>query len=136
MDRRAFVAGTLVCLTAPLAAEAQPGGKVPRVGWVWVGRSGDSSELAGFRRGLRELGYIEGQNVVVEYRFGEGVTDRLPDLIGELLRLNVDVLVTLGTLLHVRPSVRRRRSRSYPKLATRSGRVSWRASRDRAGTSP
>jgi ABC-type uncharacterized transport system substrate-binding protein len=99
MNRAVFaITFALILLAAPLAAEAQPGGKVPRVGWVWVGRSGwDSSEVAGFRRGLRELGYIEGQNIIVEYRFGEGVPDQLPSLVGELLQLNVDVLVTLGT---------------------------------------
>jgi putative tryptophan/tyrosine transport system substrate-binding protein len=98
MKQLAVALLSLTVLAAPLAARAQPGVKVPRVGWVWVGRSGwDSSEVAGFRRGLRELGYIEGENIVVEYRFGEGIPDRLPGLVGELLRLNVDVLVTLGT---------------------------------------
>jgi putative ABC transport system substrate-binding protein len=82
-----------------LDARAQQPTKVPRVGWIWAGRSaGDPTEAAGFRQGLKELGYIEGQNIVVEYRFGEGRTDRIPDLVAELVQLRPDVLVTLGDL--------------------------------------
>ena len=82
-----------------LDARAQQPAKVPRVGWIWLGRSaGNPTEAAGFRQGLKELGYIEGQNIVVEYRFGEGRTDRIPDLVAELVQLRPDVLVTLGDL--------------------------------------
>ncbi len=81
----------------PLAAPAQQTAKVPRVGWIWLGRSaGNPTEVAGFRQGLKELGYIEGQNIVVDYRFGEGRTDRLADLAAELVQLRPDVLVALG----------------------------------------
>jgi len=81
----------------PLAARAQQPAKVPRVGWIWLGRSaGNPTEVAGFRQGLKELGYIEGQNIVVDYRFGEGRTDRLADLAAELVQLRPDVLVALG----------------------------------------
>src|SRR5215831_13574973 len=63
------------------AVRAQQPARVPRVGWIWSGRSaGDPTEVAGFRHGLRELGYIEGQNIVVDYRFGEGDVDRAADL--------------------------------------------------------
>jgi putative ABC transport system substrate-binding protein len=78
---------------------AQQPAKVWRVGWIWAGRSaGNPTEAAGFRQGLKELGYIEGQNIVVEYRFGEGRTDRVADLVAELVQLRPDVLVALGDL--------------------------------------
>src|ERR1700731_2779303 len=81
----------------PRAAPAQQPAKGPRVGWIWAGRSaGNPTEAAGFRQGLKEFGYIEGQNIVVEYRFGEGRTDRIADLAAELVELHPDVLVALG----------------------------------------
>jgi putative tryptophan/tyrosine transport system substrate-binding protein len=77
----------------PLAARAQQPAKVWRVGWIWSGRSaGDPAEVAGFRQGLKEFGYIEGQNIVVDYRFGDGRTDHLTDLVAELVQLRPDVL--------------------------------------------
>ena len=83
----------------PFTGRAQQPANVPRVGWIWNGRSaGDPTEAAGFRQGLKELGYIEGENVVVDYRFGEGTAaDRLAELAAELVRLRPDVLVALGT---------------------------------------
>ncbi len=87
----------MTILGAPLAAEAQPAKKVARIG---VLRSGSPSSAASsddsFRQGLRELGYIEGQNLVMEYRFAEGKRDRLPGLAAELVRLKVDMLVVAG----------------------------------------
>src|SRR5262245_13082747 len=86
--RRKFLA-TLLCGAGvwPLAARAQQAGdresagQMPRVGWLWPGRSaGNSSEFAGFQQGLRELGYVEGKNIIVEYRFGENSMERLRDL--------------------------------------------------------
>jgi putative ABC transport system substrate-binding protein len=86
-------------LTWPLAGRAQQPAKVWRVGWIWAGRSaGNPTEAAGFRQGLKELGYIEGQNIIVDYRFGEGRTDRIADLTAELVQLRPDVLVALGDL--------------------------------------
>jgi putative tryptophan/tyrosine transport system substrate-binding protein len=83
----------------PLAARAQQPAKLPRVGWVWPGRSaGNPIEAAGFRQGLEELGYTEGRNILVEYRFGEGSVDRAADLVTELARLRPDVLVAVGDL--------------------------------------
>jgi putative ABC transport system substrate-binding protein len=79
-----------------LAAQAQ---SAPRIGWIFPGASaGNPTELAGFREGLRELGYVEGRNIVVEYRFGENSVERLPEFATELARLNVSVIVTLGEL--------------------------------------
>ena len=85
-------AAALVLATA-IAAEAQQTAKVPRVGFVAAGSASDSSATQGFRQGLRDLGYVEGKNVVLEARFAGGQLDRLPDLVAELLGLRVDVLV-------------------------------------------
>ncbi len=98
MERRTFMAlvsGGL--LAAPLAAEAQRPSKVPRVGVIGE-RSPSDPFLAAFRQGLRELGYAEGQSIVIEYRYGHGMLDRVPNLAAELIRLNVDVLVVGGTV--------------------------------------
>ena len=84
----AFIA--LLALVAPLVAAAQEPGKVPRIGYLGT-RSGPFAEA--FRQGLRELGYIEGQNIVVEYRVAEVGLDQLPALAAEFVRLKVDVIV-------------------------------------------
>jgi len=95
MDRRAFISGiTLSLLAAPLAAEAQPAGKVPRIGFLSTTSSSDRPALVdAFRQRLRELGWVEGQNVVIDYRYAEDRVDRLPDLAAELVRLKVDLIV-------------------------------------------
>ena len=83
---------------APLAAWAQPGTKVSRIGYL--GSSAPALErhlVEAFRQQLRDLGYMEGQNLVIEYRWAEGQDDRLPALAAELVRLNPDVIVTTGT---------------------------------------
>ena len=98
IDRRTFLAGTgAVLLAVPLAAEGQPAGKIPRIGFLFFGSLGPSRELDAFRQGLRELGYAEGQNIAVEYRFARGEIERLPELATELARLKMDVLITPGT---------------------------------------
>jgi len=97
MDRRAFL-GTLALLTTPLAAEAQPAQKVHRIGFLGNSTAALETNLVGpFREGLRELGYVEGQNIVVEYRWAEGKYERFPVLIAELIALKVDLIVTAGT---------------------------------------
>jgi putative ABC transport system substrate-binding protein len=82
-------------LILPLPSVAQPAGKVPRIGY-FVHNSAELGQrnLAAFRQELRERGWVEGQNVVVEVRFGEGMVDRFPALIAELIGRNVDVIVT------------------------------------------
>jgi ABC-type uncharacterized transport system substrate-binding protein len=83
-------------LTWPLAGQAQ---NVPHVGWIFPGASaGNLTELAGFKEGLRELGYVEGRNIVVEYRFGENSAERLQQFATELARLNLSVIVAVGEL--------------------------------------
>src|SRR5882724_8406453 len=98
MERRRFmavIAGGF--LAAPLAAEAQPAGKVPRIGFLGGRTPSDTSPLLdAFRQGLHELGWVEGQNIVLDYRFAEGRFDRLPDLAAEVVRLKVDIIVAAG----------------------------------------
>ena len=91
MNRRAFVIGASVFLAMPLAATAQPGGKVHRIGYL--SPSNPSPLAEAFRERLRELGYVEGQNLKIEYRYAEGRVEHLPRLAGELVGLGVDVLV-------------------------------------------
>ncbi len=91
MDRRTWLLGSLGLLAAPRAAEAQPAGKVYRIGFLEFASPGEWTRTA-LRQGLRELGWIEGQNLVIEYRLAEGRPDRLRQLAGELVRLNVDVI--------------------------------------------
>ncbi len=99
IDRRTFLAGTgAVLLAAPLAADAQQAGKVPRIGFLSVTSPSDRPPLLdAFRQRLRELGWVEGQNIVIDYRYAEGRVDRLPDLAAELVRLKVDLIVSGGT---------------------------------------
>ena len=98
--KRAAVPSILVAvvlLAFGVIAKAQQSTKVPRIGWV--SGSGDpntpfGSQVEAFRQGLRDLGYIEGKNMVVEYRSAEGEVDRVPRLVAELVQLKVDVLVS------------------------------------------
>src|SRR5215475_11565515 len=100
LHRREFI--TLVggaAVAWPLAAWAQPVGKVPRIGYLSPG-SASPGPLAyhdEFQRGLRELGYVEGRNIVIEYRFADGKFDRLDQFAAELVRLNVDIIVSVVT---------------------------------------
>jgi putative ABC transport system substrate-binding protein len=89
--------GALLC-AVPLATEAQQAGRVYRIGVLEVvGAASNAEHLSAFRQGLRELGYVEGQNLVIEYRSADGRAERYLDLASELVRLNVDVIVTRGT---------------------------------------
>jgi len=99
MHHRAFpVVVALGILVVPLAAEAQQAGKVARIGVLAQGSSTDAPHSGeAFRQGLHDLGYVEGQNIVLEYRWAEGRAERLPDLAVELVNLKVDVIVAGGT---------------------------------------
>jgi putative ABC transport system substrate-binding protein len=82
----------------PLAARAQQAGKVWRIGILeTISQPLNAANLAALRRGLRELGYVEGQNLLIEYRSADGRAERFPDLASELVRLKVDLIVTRGT---------------------------------------
>jgi len=94
MDRRTFIASMVgPVLAAPLAAGAQQAGKVYRIGFLWDTPAVWPHALEAFRQGLRDLGWVEGKNVAIEYRWAEGRFDRLPGLVEELVRLKVDVIV-------------------------------------------
>src|SRR5881628_3692155 len=87
----------VVLLAVAVIAEAQQPKKVPRIGYLACAfPSSVPARVAAFRQGLRELGYVEGKNIVVEYRYAEGKADRERELAAELARLKVDVIVTGG----------------------------------------
>jgi putative ABC transport system substrate-binding protein len=97
VDRRSFL-GTLASglLAAPLAARAQQAAKIARIGFLSLNLTPNSHLGKAFREGLRDLGYVEGRNVVIEFRDAEGKPERLPALAAELVVLKVDVIVTGG----------------------------------------
>jgi putative ABC transport system substrate-binding protein len=99
MKRRAFlVTVASAALTAPAAARAQPAGRVFRIGMLdVVPATANAANLAAFRKGLGSFGYVEGRNFVIEYRSADGRAERFPDLAAEIVRLDVDVIVTRGT---------------------------------------
>jgi putative ABC transport system substrate-binding protein len=98
MDRRAFIYAVAGGVLAPLAAEAQRAGKVYRIGFLGNSTPALEANLVGrFREGLRDLDYVEGLNVLIEYRWAEGKYERFPALIAELIALKVEVIVTAGT---------------------------------------
>jgi len=98
MNRRAFIAsGGAAILVAPLAAEAQQATKVTPIGYLsFPSLSANAARIEAFRQGLRELSYVEGKNIVIEWRSADGKGDRLPALAAELVRLKVAVIVTSG----------------------------------------
>ncbi len=99
IDRRAFLAGTGAALVAaPLSAEAQQAGKLPRIAFLAGGaRTADALLIEAFWLRMKELGYVEGKNIVAEYRFAEGAPERLQSFAAELVRLKVDVIVGPGS---------------------------------------
>jgi putative ABC transport system substrate-binding protein len=98
ISRRLFlaVAGTIVA--TPFAAPAQPAGRMWRIGWLSpASAEGGAAELEALRQGLRELNYVEGRNIVIEARWGDGDHARLPALARALVEVKVDVICTAGT---------------------------------------
>jgi putative ABC transport system substrate-binding protein len=83
---------------APLAAESQPPARAPRIGYLSNGTPSSAvPQVEAFRRGLRELGWIEGQTIMIEYRWAEGNLNRVAPLLAELVQVKVDVIVLAGT---------------------------------------
>jgi putative ABC transport system substrate-binding protein len=80
-----------------IADAQQPAGRVPRIGYLSPGIRSDSYSREAFQQGLRGLGYVAGKNILIEYRYSEGKFERLPELAEELVRLKLDVIVTVGT---------------------------------------
>jgi putative ABC transport system substrate-binding protein len=94
MKKLGLSAIAFVLLVAGAAAEAQQPNKVFRIGYlVAVDAASDALRSVAFRSALRELGYIEGENIAIEYRHAEGKRDRGPELAAELVRLKVDIIV-------------------------------------------
>src|SRR6058998_1203066 len=101
-SRRQFLQGSMALagFSLLLAAKApgQRATKVPRIGFLAVGsREGRAFLIDGFLQGLRQAGYVEGRNLLIEYRFSEGRNERLPDLAAELVALKVDLIVASGS---------------------------------------
>src|SRR5437763_16995305 len=102
MDRRDTVLALLALGAAPFAAEAQQATKVARIGYLATNPATSPRPREAFLYGLRDLGYVEGRNLVIEYRDAEGKVERLPALAAELVALKVDVIVAGGSTLGAR----------------------------------
>jgi len=99
VDRRTFIVGSVAALVAPRTAEAEPAGKVWRIGVLWPGSSAPPSpRMEAFRLGLRDSDYVEGQNVAIELRYSDRGADRLRELAAELVKLDVHVIAAFGDL--------------------------------------
>jgi putative ABC transport system substrate-binding protein len=105
IDRRTFLAGTgAVLLAAPLPGEAQPAGKVPRIALLFantptaeiIGPQSTSPYVIAFLKGMRDLGWVDGQNIIIERRSAEGQPDRFPALVNEVVGLNVALMMITG----------------------------------------
>jgi putative tryptophan/tyrosine transport system substrate-binding protein len=105
----------VVLLAVAVLAEAQQPKTVPRIGYVSpVDTATESTRVETIRLALRERGYIEGQNIATEYRYAEGKLDRFPELVAELVRLKVDIIVVAGGSVWVRAAMNA--TRRFPSL--------------------
>jgi putative ABC transport system substrate-binding protein len=123
MDRRTFLAGTgAVLLASPLAAEAQQTGKVYRIAHLSVNAAPNTPETAriwaAYTQGLRELGWVEGQNLAIERRYADGRIERLPDLAAELVALKVDVMTVSAGWAGVRAAKEATKTTNTPIVMT------------------
>ena len=98
MRRREFITLLGGAAAWPLAAQAQQPGKVYRIGFLWDSPDAFLDALEAFRQGLRELGYVEGRNIAIEYRWAEGKPERMRELAEELVRLKVDVIMAPSSI--------------------------------------
>jgi putative tryptophan/tyrosine transport system substrate-binding protein len=120
--KRKIIVLTLCAMLFALcpSAEAQQPKKVPRIGYLSSGNpTSESARSEGIRRALRELGYIEGQNIAIEYRYAEGKPDRYPELAAELVRLKVDIIVVAGGDTVIRSA--QNATKAIPIVVTGSG---------------
>jgi ABC-type uncharacterized transport system substrate-binding protein len=98
MNPKLFSLITAIIIASFNRAEAQQPKKVPRIGYMSLqSRASESARVEGFRQGLRDLGYVEGKSIFIEYRWAEGKSDRVSELAAELVRLKVDVIVAVGS---------------------------------------
>src|SRR5215813_10705649 len=102
MRRREFVALVGGAVAWPITGSAQQAAKVARIGYLSTNLASSPHHHEAFRQGLRDLGYVEGRTVVIEYRDAEGKVDRHPALVAELVALKVDVIVVAGSTLTAR----------------------------------
>jgi ABC transporter substrate binding protein len=142
LGRRQLLRGSLVVATFGMVPGCEMPGRrapnVPRIGFLAVGsREGRAFLIDGFLKGLREHGYVEGQNIRIEYRFSEGRNEKLPELAAELVASRVTLIVASGTPASFAAGQATAPSRSSweASLRTRSRPVSSPASRGRAATS-
>src|SRR3954469_15652160 len=91
----------------PLVARAQQAAAMPRIGWLAIGTPQGSEFFNAFRQGLRQLGYVEGRSIIIEPRWPADIRDRVPELVRELLALNVQVIVAQRAIVPLVPLVRR-----------------------------
>ena len=102
------------------SASAQQPKKVPRIGYLsGSDAAGESTRAEPIRRALRDLGYIDGQNIAIEYRYAEGKRDRLPELAAELVRLKIDIIVVAGGTTPVRAA--KNATKTIPIVMTGGG---------------
>jgi len=138
MNPKLFWLVTAILLVSFHQAEAQQPKKVPRIGFLGLpSASSFGKQMEALRAGLRDLGYLEGKNILIDYRWAEGNYDRLSDLAGELVRLRVDILVTHGTP----GTIAAKRATTTIPIIMRPAPMPWlralsKASRDREATSP
>src|SRR3979490_76746 len=104
MRRREFITLVGGATAWPLVARAQQAATMPRIGWIAIGTPQGSEFFNAFRQGLRHLGYVEGQSIIIEPRWPADIRDRVPELVRELLALTVQVIVAQGAIV---PLVRR-----------------------------
>src|SRR5262245_42739637 len=97
MKRRVFLASLLATVALPRTIAAQGAVNVPRIGWLTAQQAASLTPyVEAMRNALADLGYVEGRNLVIEFRYGDDVIERVPELAAELVRLPVDLLVAQG----------------------------------------
>ena len=102
MKRRAFLASALAAAILPQKVHAQAAPKAARIGWLTAQQASSLTPyLAAMRAGFSEIGYVEGRNLTIEYRYGDDAIERVPDLAAELVRLGVDLIVAQGAAVSV-----------------------------------
>jgi putative ABC transport system substrate-binding protein len=122
MNKKIVVLLLATLIFAPVyPTEAQQAGKIPRIGVLFIGGR-NQPHLEAFKQGLRERGYTEGKNIILEYRYAEGKEDRLPELAAELVHLKIDVIVvTADVSAHAAQQV----SKTIPIVLTTGDPVTW-----------
>jgi putative ABC transport system substrate-binding protein len=102
MRRREFLGCVLAIATVPQAGAAQPAPKIVRIGWLTAQQAPSLTPfLAAFRSALADLGYVEGRNLAIEYRYGDDAVERVPELAADLVRIPVDIIVAQGAAVSV-----------------------------------